>query len=547
MIYIEKLKSELAKGKGVRIGHTSVVSRKVHTINPLNPEVVNIMTNTDAGRVFYHRCKDNEIIHIDLFHEIAKNNVRYLAENLIYSLSESKFSGLVNYIDIFTASGGGKLTGSLSYGLTESLIKSHLNHTHIAALISDEQIEAVFLLIKKIEENLTKQGIELRKVERIIHDIAAISEDLSPYVSDSDSFLKQNQTDGNYQKIYEEAVDMIQRYETLNEICEILDNIKDEKIVKASASEQEMKRRYCQFDKIIEDLEQKRFIDKKINKYILTRKGELLRKYIQMKYKELELILKKSIRTRQTKPGLIMPSTMAKPYWNTLGPEVSKPYCNEDWIEELDINSTIKNSLTRCYLDKTEFYIVEDDLVTLKRRKINRQDICILIDSSASMTGDRIKSAKYLAKYLVLKSDTRISVLAFQDKEVTIRVPFTKNFGVVDRGLNEIVSGGLTPLALALHQGLSYMNSMCSKNPLIILITDGIPTVSLWTSDPIKDAISAAKNMSKKGFEFCCIGLEPNKDCLRKVTKAAAGKLFIVNELDRDSLILATKKSGQLL
>jgi magnesium chelatase subunit D len=128
-----------------------------------------------------------------------------------------------------------------------------------------------------------------------------------------------------------------------------------------------------------------------------------------------------------------------------------------------------------------------------------------------------------------------------------VYVPFTRNFSTLDAGLNEIISTGLTPLALAIDKGISYMSSRLVKNPLIILITDGIPTVSLWTQDPIKDAINAASKIAKKNIDFCCIGLQPNKDCLINITKAAKGKLFVVDELNRDVLIDVTRESGQLL
>ena len=54
-----------------------------------------------------------------------------------------------------------------------------------------------------------------------------------------------------------------------------------------------------------------------------------------------------------------------------------------------------------------------------------------------------------------------------------------------------------------------------------MLITDGIPTVSLWSADPIKDAINAAEKIAKNKINFCCIGLQPNKDCLVKISEAA--------------------------
>ena len=47
-----------------------------------------------------------------------------------------------------------------------------------------------------------------------------------------------------------------------------------------------------------------------------------------------------------------------------------------------------------------------------------QQDICLIIDASASMAGFRLRNAKYLAKHLILKRHIRISVMAFQEKKL---------------------------------------------------------------------------------------------------------------------------------
>lgn len=111
-----KLLQELKNNKGVRVGQTAVVSRKVHMINPAAPQKINIIVNSDAGQVFYQRLSPNEIIHIDLFHEIKSFNLKQLAEFLVKTLERSPFNYLMDNIDIQTGSGGGRLTGVLCYG-----------------------------------------------------------------------------------------------------------------------------------------------------------------------------------------------------------------------------------------------------------------------------------------------------------------------------------------------------------------------------------------------------------------------------------------------
>ncbi|HHY70805.1 MAG TPA: VWA domain-containing protein, partial [Thermoanaerobacterales bacterium] len=176
---IEKLQVELNKNKGVRIGQTAVVSRKVHTISPNTPENASIIVNADAGQVFYHRSAQNEIIHMDIFHEITTFNLKQMADFLKKNLIESSLGYLLDNMDIQTGSGGGRLTGNLSYGITETLIKNHLNHVHLAVLLPDEELKNIFLIVDKVEEALREQDVELRKIERIRHEIGNSPMDMS--------------------------------------------------------------------------------------------------------------------------------------------------------------------------------------------------------------------------------------------------------------------------------------------------------------------------------------------------------------------------------
>lgn len=548
MIHIDKLYTEMSKNRGVRVGETAVVSKKVHSVDPNKPEEVHIITNSDAGQVFYNRYNKNEIVHIDIFHEVSTFDHIKLADYLKKSMMESKWQNLMDYMDIQTGSGGGRLTGNLNYGMSESLRKDHLNHIHMAALVADDQLDVVFFLVDKIEEALQHLNVELRKVEKIINEVGNSPMDMSPYASDSDSNLRQSILNIENSKIQNDAINLIEHFASLREIEEILETLQRDKTSMEDLNN--LKRNCGDLDEIIKHLERNNFVRKYSTTYRLTKEGVRLKEYFRMNRMELELILKKSIKNipkfRGNK-GFDLVYTANKTKRDNRGIVTLENFNPLDWIEEFDINETIKNSLTRCYYQKQEFSIIQDDIKSIRRIPKVNQDICLIIDASASMAGNRIRNAKFLAKHLILNSKRRVSVMAFQDREVKLYVPFTRNFSALDAGLNEIFSTGLTPLALALEKGLSHIASTSVKNPLIILITDGIPTIALWTSDPIKDAVKAASKIAQKKVNFCCIGLQPNKDCLMNVTKAARGKLFIVDELNRECLVNVTKKSGQLI
>jgi magnesium chelatase subunit D len=241
---VKKLQHELNKNKGVRIGQTAVVSRKVHTINPITPQKINIVVNSDAGQVFYQRLLPNEIIHIDLFHEIKTFNLKQLANFVKKALEISSFSHLMNNIDIQTGSGGGRLTGDLCYGMTESLKKSHLNHVHIAAFIPEEELESIFLIVDNFEQALLEQGVELRKIEKILHEIRNSPMDLSSHTSHSDSNLKQN-SDVLRKDRFKEMVEMIEHFGGLNQIEDVLEAVQKKENFKISP--QSLKKKMLRF------------------------------------------------------------------------------------------------------------------------------------------------------------------------------------------------------------------------------------------------------------------------------------------------------------
>ena len=163
--------------------------------------------------------------------------------------------------------------------------------------------------------------------------------------------------------------------------------------------------------------------------------------------------------------------------------------------------------------------------------------ICLLIDASASMAGRRILAAKHLARHLLVSTRDRIAVIAFQERDVRVYVPFTRDYGTVEEGLSRIQPLGLTPLAHGLSRSMELINSSRVRRPLLLLITDGIPTVPKWSADPLADAIEAARQLRAGRIPFGCIGLQPSRRYLEQLTREAGGTLHVVDELSEESLI----------
>lgn len=169
-------------------------------------------------------------------------------------------------------------------------------------------------------------------------------------------------------------------------------------------------------------------------------------------------------------------------------------------------------------------------------------EVCLLVDTSGSMNGKRIREVKELAHHLVRQMHEPLSLITFQEGDVGIKVPSTRNTGKVQRGLAAMSAGGLTPLGDALRAAVAYLGSRRGKKHLLILITDGLPTWAGGDKDPYHDSLEAGKKVKKAGIRMLCIGLEPQRAFLEKLAACTGASLYIVEDLDHREIAAIARR-----
>ncbi|WP_371365174.1 hypothetical protein SRRS_00670 [Sporomusa rhizae] len=190
-----------AAGEGMRLGQSAVLSTKVHAFASRRPEFVQIF-NADAGKVLYNRSNSGEICHLDIFHQCAQVDHRFVAYYVYQAIGkynsladrqiELACAGIVNpdFVDIQTAVGGGRITGSLHGGQKLSLRRVHENHVHIALRLTAIDYMCLFYIVAAVEAALADQGVELRCNEGIFYvDSPEFQAELSSYSDQTDSLL----------------------------------------------------------------------------------------------------------------------------------------------------------------------------------------------------------------------------------------------------------------------------------------------------------------------------------------------------------------------
>lgn len=573
---VRLMQSEFRMGRGLRIGETTVVSKRVHVIHPASPGEIKVLVNQDAGVCFYSRRRKDEILHIDVFHEVAEVDHRRAADavkravyrfyqDLLLDRARGLFlpqpGELLNLMDIQTGTGGGRVGGTLNYGRKLSLRKAHCNHVHVAAMLPDNCLLTIFYLILALEEEIARQGVEIRKVERLAHQEAASGGDLSPYSSMFDSYLNESRATGrghDWERLPREArVEavsfMAEEFGGRINMARLLDLVPT-----SGAIPSDIRSDAGDLDEVIERLSSFDLLTRERGQLTLTPKGREVRSILATCASEVEAGIRRLIRKMPIVPRIPRHEEgRFGPKANHERPRVSKnvrPPKEGEWCDEIAVPETVLAALSRACLERGSLTpvtatttattttaaaprLMREDIRLYRKRPARPPEVCLLIDASASMVGRRIRAAKYLIRHLATACKVRVTVLTFQERDVRVQIASTRSRKVIEEGVRRIEPAGLTPLAAGITEALDFIRSRKLKDVLLVLITDGIPTMNRWTADPARDALTAAKRIAEEKVQFMCVGLQPNRDFLKKLVEIACGKLYVVDEFDKDILI----------
>jgi len=451
----------------------------------------------------------------------------------------------LDLIDMQTGSGGGRVSGSLNYGRKFSLRKAHYNHVHLAAMLPDNCLAAVFYIVSAIEAELSRQGVEIRKVERISHLEGKGKADLSPYSSIFDSHLNEagrRPADRDWNSLNQESrvdavASMAEEFGGRVNMAKLL-----ESLTLSGSIPPDIRSDVGDLDEVIERLTFFQLIGRDMGKFTLTPKGTEVRSILTSYASEIEAAIRRLIRKMpivKKFPRYEEGNFRKKARGET--PKIAKTaraLSEGEWCDTIAVPETILTSLVRREMegvDSSRF--LRGDIQVYRRRPTHPPEVCLLIDASASMVGRRIRAAKYLIRHLTMACRVKISVLTFQERDVKIHIASTRSKKAIEEGVKRIQPQGLTPLAAGIADTLDFIKARKLKDVLLILITDGIPTMNRWTADPARDALTAAKRIADSKITFMCVGLQPNRDFLSRLVDVAHGKLYIVDEFDKDILV----------
>jgi Mg-chelatase subunit ChlI len=127
-------------------------------------------------------------------------------------------------------------------------------------------------------------------------------------------------------------------------------------------------------------------------------------------------------------------------------------------------------------------------------RSMGRRHVLFLVDASGSpATQRRLELAKGAALGLLTSGGQRreeVALMAFRGSGTDLVLPFTRHIANIEAALNEMHTGGRTPLARGLLDAAPLLHGRDAA--LLVLLTDGCANVSIDGKDPWVEALAAA-------------------------------------------------------
>jgi magnesium chelatase subunit D len=551
------------QNQGLRLGESTVVSCKVHGKMPKKrvKGQIQIFTNRDAGKSYLDYVETGQVVHIDVYHQPGEIDpckvgkalfwsiYKYFMENdpqLKYAEDEC-FKMVTSYANkVFITTNQGK---GLLYDLFQDIAKPFLkgeegyDHVHILARLNREEYYLVYIMAEAAEEQIITSGLNLSKVRNIIHGTQKQERDsYAEYIKLPWKNIKgQNAyTLSDKENVNQLILKLAEKLGGVDEIEQFMENYSTN-IFKRKGIEQQRKK-WGDVEHDIDQLTELGLIKDSVFGKVLTKKGLRLKDFIVNHKCELETEIRRKIRgvpsggRGQFKKLSETDCKASQVIYINRNRTINDP--DKKWSGDLAVPETIiqakKNSILR---GDQHFTIKKQDLHFYDKKIYVPIDICLLIDASGSMAGDKRQAACFLAEHLLITGREKVAVVTFQERSSSVVVPFTRNQRVLSKGLATIVPAGLSPLANGIMNSVELIKNNQVKNPLLVLITDGIPNTPLWTTDAKADALKAATYIKDNKINMICIGVESNRSFLEKLTQYADAALYLVDDLNKDNLI----------
>jgi len=180
-----------------------------------------------------------------------------------------------------------------------------------------------------------------------------------------------------------------------------------------------------------------------------------------------------------------------------------------------------------------------DDLRSEARVSPTRRTIVLCVDLSGSMgAGDRARAATGMVLGLLADAyqrRDRVALVGFRGADAQVLLSPTSSTEVARNRLEDLVTGGETPLAAGITRSLevAVAAGVDGSDSLLVLFTDGRATGG--GPDPVEAALEAATTVRRRGVEAMVLDCETGSIRLHlaeRVAEAMGARYLRAEQLD---------------
>lgn len=184
--------------------------------------------------------------------------------------------------------------------------------------------------------------------------------------------------------------------------------------------------------------------------------------------------------------------------------------------------------------------ITEHDIVVFERKSKGNVQMIYALDSSGSMKGKKIETAKKAGialAYKAISAKDKVGLIVF-GTEVKEKIRPTLDFGLLLKRIAGVTASKETNITATLQAALIMFDSSQATKHLLLL-TDAMPTIG---KEPENEALQAAAVLANIGITVSIIGIDLDKegeDLAKKMAEIGKGSLYVAKSLcDLDKIIL---------
>jgi magnesium chelatase subunit D len=193
------------------------------------------------------------------------------------------------------------------------------------------------------------------------------------------------------------------------------------------------------------------------------------------------------------------------------------------------------------------------DLRQKVRMRRARNVVLFVVDASWSMAAEaRMEATKGAIVSLLLDAyqrRDRVGLVVIQKETATLLLPPTNSVELARRRLENVPTGGKTPLSRGLLLGYRVLEQVRRQDaeamPLLVLITDGQGNVAMTDMHPQEEARQIAEQIGRRGIRCVVIDTEHeqfNRGLARQIAEAARGEYYNLGEMRAQALFSTVRE-----